>query len=190
MDEVITSSRCDKGTQTLSPYLHVQRLDLGKRRLEPPLAPKRLKQNPRRVQTTLFCGCLDIILSWPWATMDSLFNPPIRLPPSVHYKSRAQKPVDSFYSETWKTSNSTGRRLLHKHYRFDDGTPTLTTIPMRCRGLKIFSILNLPTWTMNLWSKRLPKGKAPLSKPYGLSMPSPNCIFWCTRLGDAMERKT
>ncbi|GFT36475.1 hypothetical protein TNCV_2991041 [Trichonephila clavipes] len=77
--EVITPliTRCDKGTQTLSPYLHVQRLDLGKRRLEPPLAPKRLKQNPRRVQTTLFCGCLDIILSWPWATMDSLFNPPM-----------------------------------------------------------------------------------------------------------------
>ncbi|GFS76016.1 uncharacterized protein TNCV_4666431 [Trichonephila clavipes] len=48
MDEVITPliTRCDKGTQTLSPYLHVQRLDLGKRRLEPPLAPKRLKQNP------------------------------------------------------------------------------------------------------------------------------------------------
>ncbi|GFS76022.1 uncharacterized protein TNCV_4666461 [Trichonephila clavipes] len=79
MDEVITPliTRCDKGTQTLSPYLHVQRLDLGKRRLEPPLAPKRLKQNPPRVQTTLFCGCLDIILSWPWATMDSLFNPPM-----------------------------------------------------------------------------------------------------------------
>ncbi|GFX52747.1 uncharacterized protein TNCV_2921891 [Trichonephila clavipes] len=36
--------RCDKGTQTLSPYFHVQRLDLGKRRMEPPLAPKRLKQ--------------------------------------------------------------------------------------------------------------------------------------------------
>ncbi|GFS50580.1 uncharacterized protein TNCV_2042021 [Trichonephila clavipes] len=70
-------TRCDKGTQTLSPYLHIKRLDLGKRRLEPPLAPKRLKQNPRRVQTTLFCGCLDIILSWPWATMDSLFNPPM-----------------------------------------------------------------------------------------------------------------
>ncbi|GFU37513.1 hypothetical protein TNCV_4274431 [Trichonephila clavipes] len=53
-----------------------------------------------------------------------------------------------------------------------------------------FSFLNLPTWTVNSWSKRLPKGKAPLSKPYGLSMPSPNCIFWCTRLGDAMVRKT
>ncbi|GFX13988.1 uncharacterized protein TNCV_611941 [Trichonephila clavipes] len=38
--------RCDKGTQTLSPYLHVKRLDLGKRRMEPPLAPKRLKQEP------------------------------------------------------------------------------------------------------------------------------------------------
>ncbi|GFS93711.1 hypothetical protein TNCV_798371 [Trichonephila clavipes] len=37
---------CDKGTQTLSPSFHVQRLDLGKRRLEPPLAPKRLKQEP------------------------------------------------------------------------------------------------------------------------------------------------
>ncbi|GFU12288.1 uncharacterized protein TNCV_4664531 [Trichonephila clavipes] len=48
MDEVITPliPRCDKGTQTLSPYLHVQRLDLGKRRLEPPLAPKRLRQEP------------------------------------------------------------------------------------------------------------------------------------------------
>ncbi|GFW96940.1 hypothetical protein TNCV_4183911 [Trichonephila clavipes] len=38
--------RCDKGTQTLSPYFHVQRLDLGKRNMEPPLAPKRLKQEP------------------------------------------------------------------------------------------------------------------------------------------------
>ncbi|GFX58667.1 uncharacterized protein TNCV_249451 [Trichonephila clavipes] len=37
---------CDKGTQTLSPSFHVQRLDLGKRRMEPPLAPKRLKQEP------------------------------------------------------------------------------------------------------------------------------------------------
>ncbi|GFU26437.1 hypothetical protein TNCV_1136451 [Trichonephila clavipes] len=36
-------TRCDKGTQTLSPSFHVQRLDLGKRRMEPPLAPKRLK---------------------------------------------------------------------------------------------------------------------------------------------------
>ncbi|GFS87848.1 hypothetical protein TNCV_1816161 [Trichonephila clavipes] len=35
--------RCDKGSQTLSPYLHVKRLDLGKRRMEPPLGPKRLK---------------------------------------------------------------------------------------------------------------------------------------------------
>ncbi|GFT68142.1 hypothetical protein TNCV_372821 [Trichonephila clavipes] len=38
--------RCDKGTQTLSPYLHVKRLDLVKRRMEQPLAPKRLKQEP------------------------------------------------------------------------------------------------------------------------------------------------
>ncbi|GFW59100.1 uncharacterized protein TNCV_2780311 [Trichonephila clavipes] len=48
MDEVISPliPRCDKGTQTLSPSFHVQRLDLGKRRMEPPLAPKRLKQEP------------------------------------------------------------------------------------------------------------------------------------------------
>ncbi|GFV27700.1 uncharacterized protein TNCV_4169231 [Trichonephila clavipes] len=48
MDEVIPPLilRCDKGTQTLSPSFHVQRLDLGKRRMEPPLAPKRLKQEP------------------------------------------------------------------------------------------------------------------------------------------------
>ncbi|GFW02681.1 uncharacterized protein TNCV_2456951 [Trichonephila clavipes] len=39
-------TRCDKGTQTLSPSFHVQRLDLGKRRMEPLLAPKRLKQEP------------------------------------------------------------------------------------------------------------------------------------------------
>ncbi|GFW26071.1 hypothetical protein TNCV_3317411 [Trichonephila clavipes] len=39
-------TRCDKGTQTISPYLHVKRLDLGKRRMERPLAPKRLKQEP------------------------------------------------------------------------------------------------------------------------------------------------
>ncbi|GFX14418.1 uncharacterized protein TNCV_1616011 [Trichonephila clavipes] len=48
MDEVIPPliPCCDKGTQTLSPSFHVQRLDLGKRRMEPPLAPKRLKQEP------------------------------------------------------------------------------------------------------------------------------------------------
>ncbi|GFT69805.1 hypothetical protein TNCV_3700791 [Trichonephila clavipes] len=48
MDEVIPPliPRCDKGTQTLSPSFHVQRLALGKRRLEPPLALKRLKQEP------------------------------------------------------------------------------------------------------------------------------------------------
>ncbi|GFV02055.1 hypothetical protein TNCV_2547661 [Trichonephila clavipes] len=62
--------------------------------------------------------------------------------------------------------------------------------PMTCLGLKVFPFSNLPTWTVNSWSKRLPKGKAPLSKPYGLSMPSPNCIFgvqgletlWCSKL--------
>ncbi|GFU84500.1 hypothetical protein TNCV_1818321 [Trichonephila clavipes] len=62
---------------------------------------------------------------------------------------------------------------------------------MTCLGLKVFPISNLLTWTVNLWSKRLPKGKAPLSKPYGLSMPSPNCTFfgvqgletlWCSKL--------
>ncbi|GFS59715.1 hypothetical protein TNCV_4476691 [Trichonephila clavipes] len=26
------------------------------------------------------------------------------------------------------------------------------------------------------------KGKVPCSSPYGLSMPSPSCIVWCTRL--------
>ncbi|GFU03507.1 uncharacterized protein TNCV_2257271 [Trichonephila clavipes] len=50
MDNVEVTSplitRCDKGTQTLSPYFHLKRLDLGKRRMEPPLAPKRLKQEP------------------------------------------------------------------------------------------------------------------------------------------------
>ncbi|GFX23081.1 hypothetical protein TNCV_360951 [Trichonephila clavipes] len=34
-------------------------------------------RNPRRFQTTLFCGCLEIILSRNWVTMDSLFNPPM-----------------------------------------------------------------------------------------------------------------
>ncbi|GFV38513.1 hypothetical protein TNCV_3491021 [Trichonephila clavipes] len=61
---------------------------------------------------------------------------------------------------------------------------------MTCLGLKVFRISNLLTWTVNLWSKRLPKGKAPLFKPYGLSMPSPSCIFgvqgletlWCSKL--------
>ncbi|GFW54227.1 uncharacterized protein TNCV_1560051 [Trichonephila clavipes] len=42
-------TRCDKGTQTISPYLHVKRLDLGKRRMEQPLAPKRRKQEPSEV---------------------------------------------------------------------------------------------------------------------------------------------
>ncbi|GFX56587.1 uncharacterized protein TNCV_5035061 [Trichonephila clavipes] len=46
-------TRCDKGTQTLSPYLHVKRLDLGKRRMEPPLAPKRLKQEPSEVSNNI-----------------------------------------------------------------------------------------------------------------------------------------
>ncbi|GFX55040.1 hypothetical protein TNCV_2305621 [Trichonephila clavipes] len=52
-----------------------------------------------------------------------------------------------------------------------------------------FSYFEPADLTVNLWSKRLPKGKAPLSKPYGLSMPSPNCIFcarletlWCSKL--------
>ncbi|GFT98844.1 uncharacterized protein TNCV_3792571 [Trichonephila clavipes] len=43
-------TRCDKGTQTISPYLHVKRLDLGKRLLEQQQANKRLfttiKQEP------------------------------------------------------------------------------------------------------------------------------------------------
>ncbi|GFX93240.1 hypothetical protein TNCV_4761191 [Trichonephila clavipes] len=60
---------------------------------------------------------------------------------------------------------------------------------MTCLGLNVFPFSNLPTWTVNSWSKRLPRGKAPLSKPYGLSMPSPNCVFgvqgletlWCSK---------
>ncbi|GFW27981.1 uncharacterized protein TNCV_768611 [Trichonephila clavipes] len=41
-------TRCDKGTQTISPYLHLKRLDLGKRRMEQPQVNKRLsiKQEP------------------------------------------------------------------------------------------------------------------------------------------------
>ncbi|GFT06233.1 uncharacterized protein TNCV_800491 [Trichonephila clavipes] len=41
-------TRCDKGTQTISPYLHVKRLDFGKRSMEQPQANKRLsiKQEP------------------------------------------------------------------------------------------------------------------------------------------------
>ncbi|GFY29432.1 uncharacterized protein TNCV_2626031 [Trichonephila clavipes] len=46
-------TRCDKGTQTISPYLHVKRLDLGKRRMEQPLAPKRLKQEPSEVSNNI-----------------------------------------------------------------------------------------------------------------------------------------
>ncbi|GFW36324.1 hypothetical protein TNCV_3712451 [Trichonephila clavipes] len=42
-------TRCDKSTQTSSPYLHVKRLDLGKRRMEQPQANKRLKQEPSEV---------------------------------------------------------------------------------------------------------------------------------------------
>ncbi|GFT23896.1 hypothetical protein TNCV_3207551 [Trichonephila clavipes] len=46
-------TRCDKCTQTLSPYLHVKRLDLGKRRMEPPLDPKRLKQELSEVSNNI-----------------------------------------------------------------------------------------------------------------------------------------
>ncbi|GFT62209.1 uncharacterized protein TNCV_639691 [Trichonephila clavipes] len=45
--------RCDKGTQTLSPYLHVKRLDLGKRRMEQPLASKTLQQEPSEVSNNI-----------------------------------------------------------------------------------------------------------------------------------------
>ncbi|GFV71834.1 uncharacterized protein TNCV_2457691 [Trichonephila clavipes] len=46
-------TRCDKGTQTISPYLHVKRLDLGKRRMEQPQAYKRLKQEPSEVSNNI-----------------------------------------------------------------------------------------------------------------------------------------
>ncbi|GFV81181.1 hypothetical protein TNCV_4772101 [Trichonephila clavipes] len=43
-------TRCDKGTQTISPYLHAKRLDLGKRLMEQQQANKKLcptiKQEP------------------------------------------------------------------------------------------------------------------------------------------------
>ncbi|GFS93436.1 hypothetical protein TNCV_2628241 [Trichonephila clavipes] len=43
--------RCDKGIQTISPYLNVKCLDLGKRLMEQPQANKRLsiKQEPSEV---------------------------------------------------------------------------------------------------------------------------------------------
>ncbi|GFV34728.1 uncharacterized protein TNCV_1450321 [Trichonephila clavipes] len=65
MDEVIPPliPRCDKGTQTLSPSFHVQRLDLERDAWNHPWPLKDSNRNPRRVQTTLFCGCLNIILS-------------------------------------------------------------------------------------------------------------------------------
>ncbi|GFX73099.1 uncharacterized protein TNCV_1705011 [Trichonephila clavipes] len=46
-------TRCDKSTQTISPYLHVKRLDLGKRRMEQPQASKRLKQEPSEVSNNI-----------------------------------------------------------------------------------------------------------------------------------------
>ncbi|GFW27960.1 hypothetical protein TNCV_768401 [Trichonephila clavipes] len=46
-------TRCDKSTQTISPYLHVKRLDLGKRRMEQPQANKRLKQEPSEVSNNI-----------------------------------------------------------------------------------------------------------------------------------------
>ncbi|GFT27698.1 uncharacterized protein TNCV_3570701 [Trichonephila clavipes] len=48
-------TRCDKGTQTISPYLHVKRLDLEKRRMEQPQAHKRLsiKQEPSEVSNNI-----------------------------------------------------------------------------------------------------------------------------------------
>ncbi|GFT80154.1 uncharacterized protein TNCV_2241301 [Trichonephila clavipes] len=46
-------TRCDKSTQTISPYLYVKRLDLGKRRMEQPQANKRLKQEPSEVSNNI-----------------------------------------------------------------------------------------------------------------------------------------
>ncbi|GFT68168.1 hypothetical protein TNCV_373041 [Trichonephila clavipes] len=64
-------TRCDKSTQTISPYLHVKRLDFGKRRMDNvrPIKDSPSNRNPRRIlfnrlfQKTLFCGCLEIIHS-------------------------------------------------------------------------------------------------------------------------------
>ncbi|GFU33729.1 uncharacterized protein TNCV_2047991 [Trichonephila clavipes] len=56
-------TRCDKGTQTISPYLHIKRLDLGKRRMEQLQANKRLKQEPSEVSNKIYFECLEIILS-------------------------------------------------------------------------------------------------------------------------------
>ncbi|GFY23828.1 hypothetical protein TNCV_3536221 [Trichonephila clavipes] len=73
-------TRCDKSTQTISPYLHVKRLDLGKRRMEQLQANKRLsiKQEPSEVSK-------NIVLWEPrnhplmklGNNGDSLFNPPM-----------------------------------------------------------------------------------------------------------------
>ncbi|GFW59459.1 hypothetical protein TNCV_1509041 [Trichonephila clavipes] len=60
---------------------------------------------------------------------------------------------------------------------------------MTCLWFESFSYFEPADLTVNLWSKRLPKGKAPLFKPYGLSMPFPSCIFgvqgletpWCSK---------
>ncbi|GFX33237.1 hypothetical protein TNCV_2354061 [Trichonephila clavipes] len=70
-------TRCDKGTQTISPYLHVNAsiLERGAWNNHRPI--KDSNRNPRRFQTTLFCVCLEIILSCNWVTMDSLFNSPM-----------------------------------------------------------------------------------------------------------------
>ncbi|GFU55832.1 uncharacterized protein TNCV_2255251 [Trichonephila clavipes] len=48
-------TRCDKSTQTISPYLHVKRLDLGKRHMEQSQANKRLsiKQEPSEVSKNI-----------------------------------------------------------------------------------------------------------------------------------------
>ncbi|GFX19675.1 uncharacterized protein TNCV_2075831 [Trichonephila clavipes] len=46
-------TRCDKGTQTISSYLHVKRLDLGKRCMEQPQANKRLSIEPSEVSKNI-----------------------------------------------------------------------------------------------------------------------------------------
>ncbi|GFX88602.1 uncharacterized protein TNCV_2660131 [Trichonephila clavipes] len=46
-------TRCDKSTQTISPYLHAKRLDLGKRCMEYPQANKRLKQVSSEVSNNI-----------------------------------------------------------------------------------------------------------------------------------------
>ncbi|GFY73639.1 uncharacterized protein TNIN_440581 [Trichonephila inaurata madagascariensis] len=109
----VTSSlitRCDKSTQTISPYLHVKRLDLGKWLLEQQQqANKRpcptIKQEPLENPVQQI-GSKNIVLlvpgnhplmklvpstiySWDPLSVEWTYEKP--LPPSLYYKSRGSK---------------------------------------------------------------------------------------------------